>query len=290
MLITLENTQLKLTVDTFGAQMMSLVKDGTEYLWQGDPTYWGERAPNLFPIIGRLCNGTYRYGGKTYQLGLHGFAKHGEFAVIEQGAEHMVLGISDSPATMESYPFRFRFEIAYRLTGDTVETTYRVRNQSEVTMPFAVGGHPGFHIPFASGEKFEDYYLEFSEACQPDQILFGPAALVSGQMPYKLENGQRIRLSHALFDEEAIVLQHVCREVTLRSQKSNQFVRVSYPQMSYLGLWHMPKTDAPYVCIEPWTSLPGREDTMEDFSCKSDFIYLEPGKTYENQWTITIGE
>ena len=29
---------------------------------------------------------------------------------------------------------------------------------------------------------------------------------------------------------------------------------------------------------------------MEEFSCKTDLIHLLPDSTYENTWTITIGE
>lgn len=65
------------------------------------------------------------------------------------------------------------------------------------------------------------------------------------------------------------------REVTLRSKVSSHGVTVSYPEMSYL-------------CIEPWTSLPARQDVVEDFGCKSDLIHLLPGKTYTNTWSITI--
>lgn len=53
MLIALKNEFLSLTVDTTGAQMMSIRSaDGCEYLWQGDPKYWADRAPTLFPFIG----------------------------------------------------------------------------------------------------------------------------------------------------------------------------------------------------------------------------------------------
>ena len=43
-------------IDTMGAQLMSL-RDalGTEYLWQGDPRYWAERSPLLFPMVGRCA-------------------------------------------------------------------------------------------------------------------------------------------------------------------------------------------------------------------------------------------
>ena len=58
--------------------------------------------------------------------------------------------------------------------------------------------------------------------------------------------------------------------------------------MPYLGMWHVPNTDAPYLCIEPWSSLPARQNVVEDFACKSDLIQLGPGKTYINTWSITI--
>lgn len=37
----------------------------------------------------------------------------------------------------------------------------------------------------------------------------------------------------------------------LTSDKGKKSIHVNYPDMPYLGLWHWPKTDAPYICIEP---------------------------------------
>ena len=37
-----------------GAMLHSLVKDGVEYLWQGDKEHWGGQAPVCFPIVGVL--------------------------------------------------------------------------------------------------------------------------------------------------------------------------------------------------------------------------------------------
>ena len=291
MLITLENEVLRLTVDTLGAQMMSLIREGSEYLWQGDPVYWPDRAPTLFPFIGRLTNNSYQFRGKTYPMGIHGFAAASEFAVTEQGRDYAVLTLVSDPAIQTSYPFDFRLDITYRLADDKVEITYAVHNHSGETMPFGIGGHPGFRVPMTDDTCFEDYFLEFSLACQPDRVGFTPAVYLSGQdTPYPLEGDTILRLRHSLFDEDAVILKNMCREVTLKSEKTGRFVRVTYPDMAYLGIWHWPKTDAPYVCIEPWTSLPARQDVVEEFACKSDLIHLPAGKTYENTWTITIGE
>jgi galactose mutarotase-like enzyme len=145
-------------------------------------------------------------------------------------------------------------------------------------------------VPVSEAENFEDYYLEFSLPCHPDRVGFTPAVFLSGQdEAYPLADGTRIDLNHELFDEDAIILKNMAREVTLKSRVSSHSVTVSYPQMPYLGIWHWPKTDAPYVCIEPWTSLPSRQDVVEEFTCKSDLVQLTPGCVYDNTWTITIG-
>ena len=156
-------------------------------------------------------------------------------------------------------------------------------------MPFGIGGHPGFRVPLTHGESFEDYFLEFSQSCVPDRVGFTPQVYLSGQdMPYPLKEGRILPLAHDLFDQDAIILKNMAREVTLRSRVTGRGVRVSYPDMPYLGIWHWPKTDAPYVCIEPWSSLPARQDVVEELSCKSDLIRLAPGKTYETAWSITV--
>ena len=107
---------------------------------------------------------------------------------------------------------------------------------------------------------------------------------------YALEEERRIPLQHNLFDQDAIVLKNMDRCVTLRSDKGTRAVKVRFPQYTHLGFWHMPHTTAPYVCIEPWSSLPSRYGVVEDLSQQSDLVRLEAGKIYENQWSIEIIE
>ena len=290
MLITIDNGTLTLCVNTLGAQMMSLKRHGTEYLWQGDSKYWSDRAPILFPFIARLTNDSFKFRGEVYPMGIHGFANVSEFTVAEQTADQLALELRSSEQTKKHYPIDFVFRVIFRLEGDTLRTTCHVENKSDVTMPFGIGGHPGFNVPIDPREKFEDYYLEFSQECRPDRVGFTSAVYLSGHdVPYPLEADKRISLNHSLFDEDAIILKNMAREVTLRSRVTTHSITVSYPKMPFLGIWHWPHTDAPYVCIEPWSSLPSRQDIVEEFTCKSDLVQLEPGCAYDNTWTITIG-
>ena len=290
MQFTLKNEKITLTVDSLGAEMRNLqTADGVEYLWQGDPKYWGDRAPNLFPFIGRLTNNSYQYLGKTYPMGIHGFAAAKEFQVVCQEEDLLVLELASDEEIKKSYPFDFCLRIRYQLKGDTVNIGFTVENKGHCTMPFGIGGHPGFNVPLVEGERFDDYELEFSVPCRPDRVGFTPTVYMNGEdKEYPLRDGAFIDLRHDLFDEDAIILKNMAREITLRSKVSGRGVTVSYPDLPNLGLWHWPKTDAPYVCIEPWTSLPSRQDIVEEFTCKSDMLQLAANKTYETTWSICL--
>lgn len=275
-----------------GAEMQSLVSaDGTNYLWTGDPAYWSGRSPVLFPFVGRLYEQRYRLGGRVYPLGLHGFAKKCEFTVKERRTDCVVLSLRESDDTLKQFPFRFELRVGYALRGRSVEVSYGVDNLSDETMYFGLGGHPGFNVPFEPGTEFEDYYLRFSEPCSPEVIGFSDAVLFNGEVrPYELEGGQILPLRHELFDLDAVVLKNTSGAVTIASDKSRRSITVSYPQMPYVGFWQASKKQAPYLCIEPWVSLPGREGVIEDFENISDLISLKAHGHYENIWTISIAE
>ena len=156
-------------------------------------------------------------------------------------------------------------------------------------MYFGLGGHPGFNVPLVPGKTFEDYRLRFAEVCEPYRVGFDESCFVTHEdVPFALENGTDLALGHQLFDDDAIVLRNMAREVTLECEGDSHSVTVRYPGMQYLGLWHWPKTDAPYICIEPWCSLPADAGRITVFEEQRDLIALEPGRTYTNDWTITI--
>jgi len=290
MLHTIHNEHLSVTVNTLGAQLWSILgRDGTQYLWQGDARYWADRALTIFPYVARLWQGRYTMDGQTYGLPIHGFAPGSEFSLAEKSDTRLVLELKDSKQTLAQYPRRFALRMIYALEGDTLSVTHEVENRDHAPMYFGLGGHPGFNVPLEAGKTFEDYRLRFGGACAPLRVGFTKDCFVNGEdTPFDLEEGCMLALSHRLFDEDAIVLRGMAREVTLEADGGGRSVKVSYPDMPYLGIWHWPKTDAPYVCIEPWSSLPGRVDCVQAFEEQADLICLDAGKTYRNRWTIQI--
>ena len=74
---TIENEKLRITVDSLGAELCSVIckEDGVEHMWEGDPALWGRCAPILFPYTGRLPQGKFTVKGETYTGTAHGFAR-----------------------------------------------------------------------------------------------------------------------------------------------------------------------------------------------------------------------
>lgn len=290
MTVTIQNEYLSLEADTLGAELQSLTAaDGLAYLWNGDGEYWKGRSPVLFPVVGRLYGKRYRLNGREYPMGLHGFAAGSQFAVEQRTADRVVFLLRDSAATREQFPFAFAFRVGYALRGQRVDVSFSVDNMGEEPMYFGLGGHPGFRVPLERGTAFEDYYLRFSRPCRPQRVTFSDEVLFTGEeTPYELEDGRILRLRHTLFDRDAVVLKNTSGAVTVASDKTGRSVTVSYPGMPYIGFWHVEKKAAPYVCIEPWTTLPGRQGVIEDLAEKHDMLCLVGHGHYENTWSITL--
>ncbi len=288
---SIQNEQLRVTVSTRGAELQSIQDvGGTEYLWQGDPAVWEDRAPNIFPYVGRLTEKSYYYKDKLYHLPIHGFAPKAEFLAEQRSPQTLVMTLTDSPETLAQYPFRFRYDVIYALEGRRLTVTYRVENHDGEKMYFGLGGHPGIRVPLEAGMAFEDYFLEFETPCSPVRVTFSPDCFVTeGSQPFALEEGRVLRLRHDLFDDDAIVLKETARKVTLRCSHGQRFVTMAFPDQPIFGIWHYPHREAPYVCLEPWSSLPSRKGRIERLEEQPDLLSLEPGGTYETAWTLLLG-
>lgn len=287
MLFTIKNDLISLTVDDFGAEITSVVRNGTEYIWQADPAYWNRHAPVLFPICGRLTDGKYTYRGKEYEMMLHGFARFSQFEAEQTGDTELTFTLKSSEETKKQYPFDFVFKVIYRLDGAKVVSDLVVKNEDKERMPFTVGLHTGFNIPFDNKAGFEDYDLIFDEDCSPDHLLFSDTCYQTGKkVAYPITDGKVIPLRHNLFVRDAVCLAHTPGKVTVASKKTERAIKFDYSGFPYLCLWHKPLCEAPYMCIEPWYGLPAFDDVVDDFDKKTDMFRMASGE--EKTFTYSI--
>ena len=283
---TIQNEALRVRISRRGGEMQSITgANGVEYLWNGDPEYWKGRAPNLFPYIGRLTEGTYTYNGDSYRMPIHGFLPTSELECVQKSETVVEYALEESAKTYAVYPFRFELQIRYLLENNTLHIRYAVKNRDKKTLYFGIGGHPGFRVPLEEGMTFSDYRLAFRG--DAEKVLMSDTCFCTGRSePMVLDERNELALRHDLFDHDAIVTRYPGGSVRLYAPKGRHSVTVAAPQMPYWGFWHRPRTDAPYLCIEPWSSLPSRNGIVEDLARQENLIKLEPGGKYHNDWSI----
>lgn len=288
-IVTIKNNSLSVSIDSFGAQLMSIQdSDRTEYLWQGEEKYWKDRALTIFPYVARLNGGKYLLNGVEYAMPIHGLAPYKDFCIIKKSEDSITLELSYDEETYVSYPYHFTLQIVFSLDGNTLITEYIVHNNDDRIMYFGLGGHPGFNVPFQGG-IFEDYYLRFHQKCSPKRIEFTEDCLRNGfERSFPLETDSILRLEHRLFDNDAVVLKDTSRAVSIEGGDKTHSITVRFPDMPYIGIWHMPKTDAPYVCIEPWCSLPAKQGVIADFEKQEDLLSVKPYDVFRAKWEIEI--
>lgn len=287
-LFQISNEKITIRVDSMGAELKSLksVPDNREYMWHGDPAYWGRTSPVLFPIVGGLKDGQYRVDGTSYSMGQHGFARDREFQLKSQVASEIWFSLSSDEETLKKYPYPFQLEIGYELTGRTVTVKWRVTNQGETPVWFSIGGHPGFLCPIDPGTDQTQYRLSFDAK---EKIVASCIAggLVSGEKKtYPLRNGV-LPITEDLFDEDALVIEgDQAHSVSLERPDGKPYLTVDFDAPLF-GVWSPPKKKAPFICIEPWYGRCDRLDFAGDFKEREWVQELAEG-TFEASYRITI--
>ncbi|MCR5304153.1 MAG: aldose 1-epimerase family protein [Lachnospiraceae bacterium] len=289
MIITLENEYLICEISSFGGEILSIKdRSGIEYIWQGNAEYWVGHAPNYFPFQIKLERNIYTYMDEHYTLETHGFLKDMRMKVDSLTGESLVLSVSDTKESRKSYPFHFTLRLEFRLTGRTLTVKYVVVNLNNDSMYFAIAGNPGFNVPLEEGARFEDYRLRFFAGSEPRRIATFETGLLRGSSDeeFELDEDSCVELSHNLFSDGAVLLADSGGGITVESNDHDRSFVVSFLNMPYVCLWQKPDSEAPFICIEPWTSLPpiaGLEPDLENMG----LISLRSGEDYTTSYSIS---
>ena len=289
--IVLENPYLRATVSSLGGELLSLVRksDEKEYIWQGDPIFWEDHAPNLFPICGRLCGGAHYYAGQRYRMPLHGFLRRMDLAVARTHCDFVTFSLDSCEETRMYYPYDFHLELTQALEGHRFVTKYLIRCLGK-EMYFSWGGHPGFAMPIEKGYEYEDYSVEFATPCAPKQLTITTDGFVGPRTAdFPLEEGRILPLRRSLFSVEGVFLQEAARELSI-CRAGEKKITVRYPDCPTVGLWTSNGGTAPFLCVEPWAGTPdpaGFDCTLDK---KPDMLYLSEHHSYTGGFEIEIHE
>jgi len=283
--IQLQSNALQISINTFGAELYSIKNTpGLEYIWQANKEIWPRHAPVLFPIVGKLKDNAYTISHTPFNLNQHGFARDKEFELISQSKTSCCLQLLSDEASKKHFPFDFIFEIAYELLEDKLITHYKIINPSSNDLPFSVGAHPGFNCPIEKNETFEDYYLQFEASEYTLTELSNGLRLNTGKKLHLADS--KLFLNKELFDKDALVFENSqISALTLRSKKSNRFIKMECQNWPYFGIWTK-KDCREFICLEPWYGIADSANTNQDFAKKDGIIHLAPKKEFNCSFSL----
>ncbi|EAG2554137.1 aldose 1-epimerase family protein [Listeria monocytogenes] len=290
-MIKLENEVLLVEMKTAGAELTRIFhKDtGLEYLWNADSKFWGRHSPVLFPTVGRLVEDTYLVDGKPYHLGQHGFARDRDFQVVEQTEKSVRFELDADEDSLAVYPYKFKLSIIYTIEKNTVAVSYEVENTDNKRIYFSIGAHPAFNLPLTDGTTFEDYYLDFgTEENLETLCLEGPYR--SGEIKKVVDEAARyLPLNYDLFKNDALIFEALKqKEMTIKSDKTPHFVKVSFPEFPFVGVWTA-KAGTPFLCIEHWYGIADGAGESVELRDKAGIEHLEPEAVFASEYEITVG-
>ncbi len=205
---------------------------------------------------------------------------------MDVSEDGVVLELCSNDETLAIFPYEFRLVSTFTLEGATLHHTLTVENEDDAPLPFGIGYHPAFAIPFDDKHTATDYEFRFSETESPICINNLPHGLVHGNIYLMPANIQSIPIDEHLFDNDSHCM------VNLRSQKIGVYekgtgrgVVCDIADFPYTLIWSMPHKGMPrYVCIEPWHSLPSPEGGSQNWEEKPAAAVLNPGEC----WSTTL--
>lgn len=282
-LITISNKYFSAIINSKGAELVSLynIKINKEYIWEGNPAFWGKHSPILFPIVGTLKNNTYQCNGKTYELSRHGFARDREFKVAHKTADTICFSIVSDAETNSYYPFDFELKIKYQLIYNDLKISYYIKNTGNEQLPFSIGGHPALALP----EKFENYSLEFEIDETLNRFVLKDD-LISDEIEAVVLKNKKLPLTYSLFEKDAMIIKQMQSKEIKILENGIPFLKFSFADFPNFGIWT--KIGAAFVCLEPWV---GYSDTFESSGQifeKEGIQILEPNTEKKYSFSISI--
>lgn len=279
----ISNAYLTATINSKGAELVSLQANETEteYIWDGNPEFWGKHSPVLFPIVGTLKNNSYSYNNQNYSLSRHGFAREMDFDLIHKTENSAVFSIQSSAETLKKYPFEFELQIIYSLEEKKLIIAYKVINKSQSKMPFSIGAHPAFTL----NENFEDYAIEFEK---DEDLVYNLLEddLISNKTKILDKTENLIKLNYKLFKSDALIFKTLQSKSLSILKNRNPFLKVHFHGFPHLGIWT--KVNAPFLCIEPWYGFSDTTDATGNLFEKEGIQIIEANEIFDSKFTIEI--
>ena len=272
MLYKIANEILSVTIDSFGAEIKSVVFKEKERSWQNQSGEWDKTSPVLFPVCG---NTSVVISGKDFNMPFHGFAKTSDFVCERISRDEITFLLRDNEQTFAVYPFRFEWKVTYKVENDSIIIENEIINKGTVPMPFAIGRHDSFVLD----EPLDNYKLCFPS----DEEFLSQQHDASGRLVnlfYDFGSQKELIIPASfLTNGQTIIFGNIKSDhLMIKTLDDRPVIKYSFNKVENLLFWR--PNSSQMICIEPWTALPdGADESNVDFLQKKRLIKLNESQS-----------
>jgi len=193
--------------------------------------------PVLFPSPGKLEGDIWRWIGRTGGMKQHGFARNLPWNLVGTHAdEHgalVTLGLESDETTRSQYPWDFRVELSFGLSGARLRIASSVTNHSQTPMPFALGYHPYFHVTNKALARIDTHATRAFDNVTKQIVPFDGFDLTAAEVDLHL-------------------LDHGSTHSALHFGDGSRLELSASVDYSHWVVWTLAGKE--FVCVEPWTA------------------------------------
>ena len=243
------------------------------------------RGQLLVPWPNRIEDGSYEFGGRTYQLPLneparanaiHGLVRWSHWSIAERAADRVAFKHVLYP--QPGYPFALELRVEYSLSDDGLAVRTEATNAGSETAPYGAGSHPylavdqdvvdgvELRVPAATVLIADERGLPVSSAAVAAEGLDFREAKSIG--PTKLD--------HCFTDVE----RDGDGRAEVRLGTTTLWADESYPYLMIVTGDPLPDVARRSVAVEPMTC------AANAFRSGEGLIRLEPGQVHAASWGI----
>ena len=301
--LTLTRGDLRLVVSPYGASLRGLYRGNDPIIagYSGAANKQGGQGDVLIPFPGRIADGRYTFGGKTYQMerndkdgpnAIHGFVRSLLWDCEEPSDEEatFTVNLHAQDYAAKGYPFSLGIRVTYHLAEQGLACAFMIENTGDTPAPVAAGFHPYFtvgselidtdtlELPFGAMLEFNDVLIPTGKVLPLDGTPFD------------------FRAPRAIGDLKL----NTCYLHPTRDPDGHLRIRLSDPATGRaLTVWMDQAFD--YVVLYSGDPLPEshrrRALAIEPMTCAADafnhpdwgLVALEPGRSLSGTWGVTTG-
>jgi galactose mutarotase-like enzyme len=275
---------LRITVNRFGAEVISLSKRDATGVWHGflwrdgelEPpaSGWGNHATVMGFYTHRLWEQKSVYEGHPIDGGSvpHGFLRHHAFAapVVDLASGSLTYRMEADQVPPEAYPYKVATSITYTLGQGGLSVKFSFENKEDHPVALSFGWHPGFAVASLESARLLLPEGTYIQQIAVENFLTGEVREIpfaGGEMPFPKEN---------LIDSYLIDLNGVpARRFVLEDSVIGHRVECDYGEAPYMTIW---SNGDPFLCVEPCWGLPDNNPPVP-FEQKKGIQHLAAGET-----------